>query len=174
MREWHRHPGFDWALIPDVIDGTESENDELLSEWPTDLPGVPVWHLHESVERLVVLCKSYPRVALGSSGQFKSPGTELWWQRINEALPDICVEGRPICKLHGLRMLDPDIFTKLPLASADSTNAAVNGGSISRFGSYPPPTKAQRSAVIADRIESYNSSAVFETHHQEELWFTQS
>lgn len=174
VREWHRHPGFDWALIPDVIDGSETENDEMLQAWPKDLPGVPVWHLHEDAGRLVKLCQDFPRVALGSSGQFKSPGTHGWWQRINQTLPLVCVDGKPVCKLHGLRMLDPDIFTKLPLSSADSTNAAVNGGSISRFGSYPSPTRAQRSTVIADRIEAYNSSAIFETHHQEALCFLQS
>ena len=65
--------------------------------------------------------------------------------------------GRPPARLHGLRMMDPDIFTRLPLASADSTNAAINAGSLARFGSYIPPTSAQRGAVIAERIESHNS-----------------
>ena len=58
-------------------------------------------------------------------------------------------------------MLDPAIFTKLPLASADSTNAAVNSGSLDRFGMYLPPTAAQRAAVIAERIESHNSAPVW-------------
>lgn len=62
-------------------------------------------------------------------------------------------QGRPACRLHGLRMLDPAIFQHLPFASADSTNAAVNGGSISRFGMYAPPTAGQRADVIDDRIE---------------------
>src|SRR5687768_6177868 len=31
---WLRHPAVDWCLIPDVIDGSEDENDELLSCWP--------------------------------------------------------------------------------------------------------------------------------------------
>src|SRR6478752_3705119 len=44
--EWHRHPGFDWALIPDVIDGNEADNDALLADWPRYIRGVPVWHLH--------------------------------------------------------------------------------------------------------------------------------
>ena len=70
-------------------------------------------------------------------------------------------QGRPITKLHGLRIMDPRIFTRLPLASADSTNAAVNSGSISRFGCYLPPTSAQRGAVIADRIEAENSAPVW-------------
>lgn len=49
---WHRHPGFDWALVPDVIDGDEVANDRLLEQWPGHLPGVPAWHIHESLERL--------------------------------------------------------------------------------------------------------------------------
>ena len=160
--DWHRHPGFDWALIPDVIDGDEQANDQLLEQWPDHLPGVPVWHLHESLERLLRLAQSYRTIALGSSGQWRSPGTDAWWKRMEAVMQTVCDgHGRPICKLHGLRMLDPAIFQHLPFASADSTNAAVNGGSISRFGMYAPPTAGQRASVIADRIEAHNSAAAW-------------
>ncbi|CRM19915.1 hypothetical protein [Pseudomonas sp. 31 R 17] len=54
-------------------------------------------------------------------------------------------------------------------ASADSTNAAVNGGSISRFGMYAPPTAGQRANVIADRIEAHNSSPIWQREAQTEL-----
>jgi len=169
--EWCRHPGFDWALIPDVIDGNESENDALLRDWPKHLiHGVPVWHLHESLGRLGRLCRSWRTVALGSSGQFKTPGAAAWWSRMAEAMSVACDDtGRPLCKLHGLRMLDPDIFGKLPLSSADSTNAAVNSGSLSRFGMYKPPTAYQRAAVIAERIEAQNSASIFEPQPLQEL-----
>lgn len=168
--EWHRHPGFDWALIPDVIEGTEKENDDLVKAWPKALPGVPVWHMHESIARLQWLARQYRVVALGSSGQYASVGTKEWWQRMAEALKAICDDkGRPMCKLHGLRMLDPDVFTRLPLSSADSTNAAVNSGSLSRFGMYLPPTAAQRAAVIAERIEMHNSAPTFLELKQESL-----
>ena len=170
VNEWHRHPGFDWALIPDVIDGSETENDELLAAWPKHLAGVPVWHMHESIERLRRLAEQWRFVAFGSSGAFASVGTKQWWDRMTKAMLAICVDGRPICKLHGLRMLDPDIFTKLPLSSADSTNAAVNSGSLSRFGSYLPPTTSQRAAVIAERIESHNSAPIFLAHEQTEIF----
>jgi hypothetical protein len=74
----------------------------------------------------------------------------------------VCDEqGRPPARLHGLRMLDPAIFTKLPLSSADSTNAAVNCGSLDRFGMYVPVTASQRAAVVADRIEAHPSAAVW-------------
>jgi hypothetical protein len=169
VSEWYRHPGFDWALIPDVIDGIDRENDHLVEAWPKALPGVPVWHMHEPTVRLTWLARKFRTVALGSSGEFSSVGTKQWWVRMTQAMKAICDDqGRPMCKLHGLRMLDPDIFTKLPLSSADSTNAAVNSGSVSRFGSYPPPHRSQRATVLADRIESENSCAVF-INHQEEL-----
>lgn len=162
VEEWHKHPGFDWALIPDVIDGDEGANDQLLYEWPEHLPGVPVWHLHESIDRLERLSDKYRTVALGSSGTWSMPGTPGWWKRIDQAMTSICDEhGRPKCRLHGLRMLDPNIFGRLPLASADSTNAAVNCGSVTRFGMYTPATSSQRAAVIADRIEIHNSAPVW-------------
>lgn len=160
--EWHRHPAFDWALIPDVIDGDEPSNDALLADWPAGVRGVPVWHMHESIDRLVRLGNEWPVVALGSSGAFASPGTASWWDRMAESMNALCDEqGRPPCRLHGLRMLDPAIFSRLPLSSADSTNAAVNGGSLDRFGIYLPPTAAQRSSIIAERIESHSSAAVW-------------
>lgn len=168
--DWHKHPGFDWALIPDVIDGSEEDNDKLLESWPENLPGVPVWHLQESLERLQRMARDYKTVALGSSGQWSTPGTPAWWKRMGAAMDAICDDqGRPACKLHGLRMLDPAVFQLLPLASADSTNAAVNGGSISRFGMYTPPTAGQRASVIADRIESHNSSPIWQRETQIEL-----
>jgi hypothetical protein len=98
VEQWHRHPGFDWALIPDVIDGDEADNDALLRDWPAHLRGVPVWHMHESVARLLRLCTEWPSVALGSSGQWATPGTAAWWSRWNAASP--CITRK---SLTGLR-----------------------------------------------------------------------
>ncbi len=168
--EWHKHPSFDWALIPDVIGGSEEENDAMLAEWPKDIRGVPVFHLHESYARLIRLCAEWPTVALGSSGAWSTPGTERWWWRMNHIMHAICdQDGKPPCRLHGLRMMAPAIFRRLPLSSADSTNAAQNSGGTSRFGTYIPPTTAQRAAVIADRIEAYNSAPAWLPMAHEEL-----
>lgn len=52
---------------------------------------------------------------------------------------------------------------------ADSTNAAVNGGSISRFGMYAPPTAGQRASVIADRIEAHTSAPIWQRENQIEM-----
>lgn len=163
--EWHRHPGFDWALIPDVIAGSEEENDALIAAWPAHIRGVPVWHMHESIDRLVRLGNTFQTVALGSSGEWPTPGVWKWWQRMDEAMFELCDEhGRPPCRLHGLRMLNPKVFTRLPLASADSTNVAANT-SVSAWTKYRPATAWQRAAVIADRIEVNNSNAVWQNMH---------
>ncbi len=163
VRAWSTHPGFDWALIPDVIDGTEEANDLLLAEWPLGALGVPVWHLHESLERLVRLAQQWPRIAFGSSGQFATPNTKVWWGRMAEAMAVVCVDGRPITRLHGLRMLNPAVFGKLPLASADSTNVARNIGIDKNWANsvYPPPTKAARGVLLATRIEAHQSAALW-------------
>lgn len=34
VADLHRLPNFDFAVIPDVIDGDEEANDALLAEWP--------------------------------------------------------------------------------------------------------------------------------------------
>lgn len=159
VETWNKHPSFDWALIPDVISGDEDQNDRLLEQWPSELKGVPVWHVHESVERLLRLSKAYSTVALGSSGDYSHPGSNLWWGRMAQVMNLVCdADGAPPCKFHGLRMLSPKVFTRLPLASADSTNAVVNAGSKGRFGIYLPVSAWQRAQIIADRVESHNSA----------------
>lgn len=163
--EYSRHPSFDWCLIPDIIDGTEADNFDWVTRWTRSgfkAKGVPIFHLHESLEYLDYLVTNYEWVALGSSGVYSNPGSGGWWRRMAEVMGVMCdSNGRPRCKIHGLRMLNPAIFSQLPLSSADSTNAAMNGGSISRFGQYVAPTSAQRSAIIAERIESVNSAYVW-------------
>jgi hypothetical protein len=158
---WLSHPACDFALIPDVIDGTEDDNDTLVALWPLGTGGVPVWHLHESLERLESLCTRWPRVALGSSGDYAVIGTQAWWHRIGEAMSACCNEdGTPKTKLHGLRMLDPKIIQYIPFSSADSTNVARNIGVDSAWnGTYTPASKETRALVIAERMEQHNAPA---------------
>jgi hypothetical protein len=160
-----RQPACDFAVIPDVIDGTEADNDALVAEWP--LPrwfGAPVWHLHESLDRLVQLAHEWPRVCLGSSGDYAQIGTAAWWQRMNAAMRTICDDaGQPCCRLHGLRMLDPAVFSRFPFASADSTNIGRNIGIDQKWqGPYRPPTKESRVQLMRDRIESVNAPTSYQ------------
>lgn len=167
--EWvgglYRYPSFDFAVIPDVIDGDESANDALLHEFPfAPHIGAPVWHLHESLDRLDRLVSMYPRICLGSSGAFANIGTNAWWNRMTEAMNVICDQnGLPKAKIHGLRMLNPDVFTKFPFASADSTNIGQNIGIDSAWrGTYTPPTKESRAALMRERIESHQSALMWD------------
>jgi hypothetical protein len=160
VKQWQQHPGFDWFLIPDVIDGTESANDALVSSSVWSPYGMPVWHLHESLDRIErLIARGFQRIAIGSSGMFAQIGAPSWWRRMAEAMAVLCDEqGRPRIKLHGLRMLDPYVFSCFPFASADSTNVARNVGLDNRWkGSYQPATKTGRGVVLADRIEAFNS-----------------
>jgi hypothetical protein len=165
-------PSCDFAVLPDIINGDEKDNDDLLKDSP--LPnwfGAPVWHMHESLDRLERLANDYVRVCIGSSGEYANIGTFAWWSKIGSAMRVICdEEGRPICKLHGLRMLDPNIFTKLPFSSADSTNIGRNVGIDKQWsrGNFLPPTKEARAQVMRTRIESHNSPPVWGFHQVEQ------
>lgn len=158
---WLRHPAVEWCVIPDVIDGGEAANDALVERWPmSSAISVPVFHLHESLERLERLVENFPRIALGSSGVFSDPGSRAWWDRMAEVMRVACdEEGMPRCKLHGLRMLDPVLFSHLPLASADSCNVARNIGIDTAWnGPYAPRSKHTRALVLMDRIEAHASA----------------
>lgn len=164
VAQYMRHPGFDWAIIPDVIDGDEKDNDALLREWPHgNVRGAPVWHMHESIDRLVRLCNDYPRVCFGSSGDYASIGDAKWWDRINLAFSAICDEnGHPIAKIHGLRMLNPKVFAKLPFSSADSSNIGRNVGMDDKwkkaYAPAGPMTKPARAKIMRQRTEAFNSA----------------
>jgi hypothetical protein len=169
VKEWERHPGFDWCLIPDQIDGTEKDNDDLVAWWVGHghLPcfiknnAVPVWHMHESVSRLKHLADRWHRVAIGSSGEFAEIGTTRWWSRMAEAMEVVCdSDGRPLTRLHGLRQMDPTIFSHIPYSSVDSTMVARNIGIDTAWrGTYLPPTKETRALVLRERIEQHASAA---------------
>ncbi len=119
-----------WAVMPDVIDGGEEENDDLLLGWPNLTFGfemaAPVWHLHESLDRLARLSDSYSRVCLGSSGEYREIGTAAWSRRMDEAFNRLAQRDRSRTPwVHGMRMLG-QAAGDWPLASADSTNVAQN------------------------------------------------
>lgn len=168
---WKTHPAFDWAIIPDKIDGTEDENDQLIKDWKfPDFMSVPVYHLHESTQRLERLINRFPIIAFGSSGDFSTPGNVSWWDRMEWVMKTACnSQGVPRAKYHGLRMLDSKIFSRIPLKSADSTTAERNGLYEWKFGQFAPATRGQRNSVVADKIESQQSTAIWVESKQEEL-----
>lgn len=169
VRVWERHPAFAFCCIPDVIDGGEEENDRMLARWFAAgmRHGMPVFHLHESPERLRRLAHDYRAVALGSSGTFADVGTAAWWSRMDELMPVLVdTEGCPTVRIHGLRMLNPTVFSHLPLHSADSTNVARNATNAVRWtGPYVPVSEEVRGLVMADRIDRHACAARWSSRH---------
>lgn len=119
-----------WAVMPDVIDGTEEENDQLITWLYAHAKDVwehsaPVWHMSESIDRFKRLCHAYDRVCIGSSGQYATVGDDRWHRRMEHAMNAVCRNGTPPTWLHMLRGLDL-AGSHYPFASADSTNVAQN------------------------------------------------
>jgi hypothetical protein len=140
-----------WAVIPDVIEGDEAANDVLLGEWPFGVDrGAPVWHMHESIERLVLLAEVYPRVCIGSSAQYAEVATPSWHARMTEAMDALCGDGPPPCWLHMLRGMKLS-GGPYPFASVDSTGIARNhGGNNTRA---TPPKDVVRMADDFDAVQ---------------------
>lgn len=161
VAKWRTHPGFDFAVVPDVIEGSEEANDALAEEWPFDRhEGAVVWHVNESLVRLRRLAETWPRVCIGSSGEWDVSTPKRFLERARLAFGAICgADHRPICKVHGLRMLNPEIFTKLPLSSADSTVVGRNVNLDDRWkGTYQPRRKETRARILVERVEAFNGA----------------
>lgn len=118
----------EWFIIPDVIEGSEEENNRLVARVPATLreKAVPVWHSDESMERFIRLCEQFPRVAIGCCGPHRSIRSLAWKIRIEQAFIEIYVARDLPVKIHGLRMLDGRALSQFPFDSADSTNVAIN------------------------------------------------
>jgi hypothetical protein len=128
VQKHDNNENYTWNFIPDIIDGSERANDAYLEKWFNvygDYKSVPVWHYHESLERLSNLSKVFDVVALGSSADYSVIGTPHWHQR-TKTIFNYYLENELSCKLHGLRMLNKKIFTLYPYYSGDSTNIARN------------------------------------------------
>lgn len=129
-------------FIPDVIDGTEEENDLLIVDFfkrfrsnkgwkyginPMREKGVPIWHINESFDRLKRLMREFNYIAIGSAGEYRDLGTDKWHKRMNETMKVLCdKDGFPKVKIHMLRCLNPNIFLRYPFHSGDSTGLAQN------------------------------------------------
>lgn len=166
---WALHPSCDFYCLPDAIDGGAEENSALRAVFWNLVDsrvwdkGVPIWHMHEPLDVLQsFLSWTNPTIAIGSSGEYASVGTQRWWGRMAEAMEVVCdSEGRPKKRIHGLRMLDPTVFSHLPLSSADSTNVARNVGLDCNWerNAYAPKSKRMRAMVMMDRIENHASAS---------------
>ena len=117
-----------WAVVPDVIDGDEEANLDLVRQWPhrKDCAAV-VWHLAESFDHLFrLLDMGFAKIAFGSSGRYWQVGSPAWERRIDEVFNLLSQRG-PLPWVHMMRGLSIG-GKRWPFASADSTNVTLNFG----------------------------------------------
>lgn len=143
VEPWLEYPT-SWAVLPDVIGGSEEANDRLANEyaWLTSV-AAPVWHLHESLERLQRLCDSFSRVCFGSSGAYAVIGTDQWHRRVSEAFDMIASPAGRVPWIHMLRGMSM-AGEHYPFASVDSANAARNHAGSSKAKPRPIEALVQR------------------------------
>ena len=137
-----------WAIIPDVIDGSVEEQKELMkmfSHLPNHLVS-PVWHMSLPVNWLLELADNFPRFCFGSSGKYWQVGSSVWCRRADEAWNELTKRGHKswVHMMRGLALCG-DVY---PFASADSTNVARN---FKNKGSQMCPER------MARRIDSVQS-----------------
>lgn len=128
-----------WAVIPDVIDGSEADQRALVATWPFGALGAPVWHMALSIDYLLELADEWPRVCFGSSQQYWQVGSDPWCRRADEAFNALAKAG-PLPWVHMLRGLAL-AGDRWPFASADSTNIARN---FKNVGSETDPERMAR------------------------------
>jgi hypothetical protein len=173
------------AVLPDVIDGTEEQNMQLVHETMGMFPeerAMPVWHMHESIGYLLHLCEGFNYVGFGSSGEYASGSGPKWRARMAEAFAAIDKweaesEGayvRP--RIHMMRsQAQAHLF---PFDSSDSTNVAMNhnrqlekaGETIAMFAgrvngkiqkSAGPESDHQVKRPLLDHVEASNMRAIW-------------
>jgi hypothetical protein len=127
LMKYYWHEKFKFFIIPDVILGTEADNNLLINSVPSMFreKATPVWHLHESLDKLDWLCGDFKRVALGATGEFASIRSPAWRGRMEQAF-DLISRRNHKTKPHGLRMMDNRVVKDWPFATMDSTNLARN------------------------------------------------
>jgi hypothetical protein len=115
-----------WAVVPDVIGGSVETQRQMTKTWPFGKEfGIPVWHLGIPLDYLFELSDTWGRVCFGSSGEFWKVGSPKWSAKMDEAFNALNSRYVRLPWVHGLRMLGQGL-SDWPLASADSTNVALN------------------------------------------------
>jgi hypothetical protein len=137
-----------WAIIPDVIDGSVEEQKELMkmfSHLSNHLVS-PVWHMSLPINWLLELADNFPRFCFGSSGKYWQVGSSVWCRRADEAWNELTKRGHKswVHMMRGLSLCG-DVY---PFASADSTNVARN------FKNKGSETCPERMARRIDSVQS--------------------
>lgn len=125
-----------WAIVPDVIGASSQEQDALLKQWPHGKErAAPVWHMDEPIDRLLRLLDEWPRVCIGSTGEYWRiwlPGREgvdldpAWEARQDKVWEALERRFRRTPYVHMLRGM-ATLGRRWPFASGDSSDAGQNG-----------------------------------------------
>jgi len=147
------------AVIPDVIEGSERANleelswalrgDEALAEFPERT--MSIWHMNESLDQLVTMCRLMNFVGFGSCAEFDVQRKRAdYLARIREASDVVDQVERD----HGRRpwihlMRGLGVFGQaFRFESADSTNVAVN------HSRHKAEHGDDRARYLRDRVEA--------------------
>jgi hypothetical protein len=153
----------DWFIVPDVIEGNEKENQDLIDSIPSSLrhKAVPVWHSDESIDKLIKLCLEFKIVAIGCCGESGVIRSKEWSSKMNKAFSAIYIERQLTVKIHGLRMLDGRAMIQYPFDSCDSTNVAIN---VPKDKARYPEVKCKlaRTAILKGAIEQVKPPSIQE------------
>jgi hypothetical protein len=122
--KWLAYPTT-WAVIPDVIDGTEAEQDQLICQWPYKERGAPVWHMNESLDRLIRLLEDWPRVCIGSTAIYRVVLSSAWQVRMDQVWNELAKRYQRFPWIHLLRGMSCS-GKRWPFASVDSTDIGRN------------------------------------------------
>ncbi len=115
-----------WAVVPDVIDGSVSQQKEMVARWPfPKVLGFPVWHLGLSTDYLLELADEWPRLCFGSTARYWQIGSPDWCRRVDLAFDLLSRRHKHLPWVHMLRGLALS-GDRWPFASADSVNVARN------------------------------------------------
>lgn len=151
VRQWLRPWRGDFFVIPDVIDAGTQEQEALIRECPADLLpyGWAVWHMDESVERLISLIKRFGRACIGSTGEFMVVGSPTWRERMDEVFTALKAEFGIIPPLHmlrGLQCTNPDFDYAF-----DQLDSADFGRNHNRIRNVDPADAMARKIAKCDR-----------------------
>jgi hypothetical protein len=90
---------------------------------------------------------------------------------MQQVMDTICQNGRPIVKIHGLRMLNPHVVEHVPFASADSAYVSRKVGLANWGGCYKAASRESRAHVLVEYYETTQSAPVWSGIPQQEELF---
>ena len=116
-----------WAVIPDEIDAPEEAQNQFVLQWPFGSRGAPVWHMNESIDRLLMLCQVAPRVCMGSTSIYARVLSDPWKRRADEAFTALAHRHSRLPWIHMLRGMQCCLPQwPWPFGSTDSTDVGRN------------------------------------------------